>query len=317
MFLALGLLVFPSRLDDVWLEGTVVALVLLFAARPIATFAGTALDAFSVREKIVLGWAGLRGAVPVVLATFPVIDGVPGSEDVFFNIIFFAVVLSTVLQGATFEPLAARLGVTTNEPALPRPLAETGTIRRLGAEIIEYPVGAEDAIAGRRVRDVGLPRDALVSVIVRGNEAVLPRGSTRVEPGDRLHVVVRSEVASSMPDLLERWQRGPIGEEVRPPRELIGASRVFTSRPWDEERDGDPAYPDQLLGVGVLEHLRTRRDRRGALLSLADGRYAVTGPTLAAGGARQLQAYARRRLARETDETARAWWQEVIGALAR
>ncbi|HVD56226.1 MAG TPA: potassium/proton antiporter, partial [Thermoleophilaceae bacterium] len=254
MFLALGLLVFPSRLDDVWLEGTVVALVLLFAARPIATFAGTALDAFSAREKIVLGWAGLRGAVPVVLATFPVIDGVPGSEDVFFNIIFFAVVLSTVLQGATFEPLAARLGVTTNEPALPRPLAETGTIRRLGAEITEYPVGPEDAIAGRRVRDLGLPRDALVSVIVRGNEAVLPRGSTRVEPGDRLHVVVRSEVASSMPDLLERWQRGPIGEEVRPPRELIGASRVFTSRPWDEERDGDPAYPDQLLGVGVLEH---------------------------------------------------------------
>jgi potassium/hydrogen antiporter len=317
MFLALGLLVFPTRLDDVWLEGTVVALVLLFAARPIATFAGTALDAFSVREKIVLGWAGLRGAVPVVLATFPVIDHVPGSEDVFFNIIFFAVVLSTVLQGATFEPLAARLGVTTNEPALPRPLAETGTIRRLGAEIMEYPVGAEDAIAGRRVRDLGLPRDALVSVIVRGDEAVLPRGSTRIEPGDRLHVVVRSEVAASMPDLLERWRRGPVGEDVRPPRELIGAFGVFTSRPWDEEHDGDPAYPDELLGVGVLEHLRTRRDRRGALLSLADGRYAVTGPTLAAGGARQLQAYARRRLARETDETARAWWQEVIGALAR
>ncbi|HVD55900.1 MAG TPA: potassium/proton antiporter [Thermoleophilaceae bacterium] len=316
MFLALGLLVFPSRLDNVWLEGTVLALVLLFAARPIATFAGTALDVFSVRERIVLGWAGLRGAVPVVLATFPVIDHVPGSDDV-FNIIFFAVVLSTLLQGATFEPLAARLGVTTNEPALPRPLAETGTIRRLGAEIIEYPVGPEDALAGRRVRDLGLPRDALVSVIVRGSEAVLPRGSTRVEPGDRLHVVVRTEVASSMPELLERWRHGPIGEEVRPPRELIGASGVFTSRPWDEERDGDPAYPDELLGVGVLEHLRTRRDRRGALLSLADGRYAVTGPTLAAGGARQLQAYARRRLARETDETARAWWQEVIGALAR
>ena len=68
MFLALGLLVFPSRLDDVWVEGTVLALVLLFVARPIATFVGTALDSFSVREKIVLGWAGLRGAIPVVLA---------------------------------------------------------------------------------------------------------------------------------------------------------------------------------------------------------------------------------------------------------
>jgi cell volume regulation protein A len=317
MFLALGLLVFPSRLDDVWFEGTVVALVLLFVARPVATFVGTALDRFSVREKIVLGWAGLRGAVPVVLATFPVIDNVPGAEDVFFNIIFFAVVLSTLLQGATFEPLAARLGVTTSEPALPRPLTESGTIRRLGAEITEYPVGPEDAVVGRRVRDLDLPRDALVSVIVRGNEAVLPRGSTRIEAGDRLHVVVRSEVAAKMPELLERWHHGPIGAEVEPPRELIGASGVFTSRPWDEEEDGDPAYPEELLGVAVREHLRTRRDRRGALVSLADGRYAVTGPTLAAGGARQVQAYARRRLARETDETARAWWQEVIGALAR
>jgi potassium/hydrogen antiporter len=317
MFLALGLLVFPSGLDDVWFEGTVVALVLLFVARPVATFAGTAFDPFSVREKVVLGWAGLRGAVPVVLATFPVIDRVPDAEDVFFNVVFFAVVLSTLLQGATFEPLAARLGVTTNEPALPRPLAESGTIRRLGAEVSEYPVAPEDAIAGRRVRDLGLPRDALVSVIVRGSEAVLPRGSTRIEVGDRLHVVVRSEVARRMPDVLERWRRGPIGEEARPPRELVGISSVFTSRPWDEEDDGDPAYPEELLGVAVREHLRTRRDRRGALVALADGRYALTGPTLAAGGARQLQAYARRRLARESDETARAWWQEVIGALAR
>jgi potassium/hydrogen antiporter len=67
----------------------------------------------------------------------------------------------------------------------------------------------------------------------------------------------------------------------------------------------------------VHEHLRTRRDKGGALVALTDGRYAVTGPTLALGGAKQIQAYARRRLARESDDTIRAWWQEVIGALAR
>jgi hypothetical protein len=92
---------------------------------------------------------------------------------------------------------------------------------------------------------------------------------------------------------------------------------VFSSRPWDEERDGDPAHPDTIDGVEVREHLRTRHDVRGALVVLVDGRYALTGPTLAAGAARQLQAYARRRLARETDDTTRAWLQEVIGALAR
>jgi cell volume regulation protein A len=316
MFLALGLLVFPSRLDAVWVEGTVLALVLVFVARPVATFLGTALDPFSARERTVLSWAGLRGAVPVVLATFPVIDDVPGSKE-FFNIVFFAVVISTLLQGATFEPLAKRLGVTTNEPALPRPLTEMGTDRRLGAELVEYPVGPQDAVVGRLVRDLGLPRDALLSVIVRGSEAILPRGSTRVEAGDRLHVMVRSEVAARMAGLLDRWHIGPLGEEVKPPREVLGASGVFTSRPWNDERDGDPAFPDELLGVAVRDHLRTRRDRPGSLLVLADGRYALTGPTLAAGGARQVQAYARRRLARETDETARAWWQEVIGALAR
>jgi cell volume regulation protein A len=226
-------------------------------------------------------------------------------------------VISTLLQGTTFEPLAKRLGVTTSEPALPRPLAETGTIRRLGAEIVEYPVGPEDAVVGHRVRELGLPRDALLSVIVRGEEAVLPRGSTRVEAGDRLHVVVRTEVADRMGGVVERWGSGPLeGAEPRA-RESVAGSSVFTSRRWEEERDGDPAYPREVDGVPVRDRLRTRRDRRGALVSMTDGRYAVTGPALAVGGARQVQAYARRRLARETDDTARAWWQEVIGALAR
>jgi cell volume regulation protein A len=317
MFMTLGLLVFPSQLGDVALEGTALALVLVLVARPIAAFAATALDRFSAADRFVLGWAGLRGAVPVVLATFPVIElGVDESLD-FFNIVFFAVVISTLLQGTTFEPLARRLGVTTSEPALPRPLAETGTIRRLGAEIVEYPVGAEDAVAGHRVRELGLPRDALLSVIVRGEEAVLPRGSTRIEAGDRLHVVVRSEVADQMDRVVERWATGPLAGAEPPARESVTGSAVFTSRPWDEEGDGDPGYPREVGGVGVREHLRTRRDTRGALVSLTDGRYAVTGPTLAVGSARQVQAYARRRLTRETDDTTRAWWQEVIGALAR
>jgi potassium/hydrogen antiporter len=315
MFLTLGLLVFPSELGAAAVEGTALALVLVLLARPVATFVGTAFDRFSAADRIVLGWAGLRGAVPVVLATFPVIAGVEDSRE-FFNIVFFAVVISTLVQGTTFEPLAKRLGVTTSEPALPRPLAETGTIRRLGAEIVEYPVAPEDAMVGHRVRELGLPRDALLSVIVRGDEAVLPRGSTRVEAGDRLHVVVRSEVAGSMEEVVARWGSGPVTGDAAPRGPMTGSS-VFSSRRWDEERDGDPGYPQEVEGVEVRDHLRTRRDRRGALVSLTDGRYAVTGPSVAIGGPRQIQAYARRQLARERDETARAWWQEVIGALAR
>jgi cell volume regulation protein A len=314
MFLVLGLLVFPSQLGPVALEGTALAVVLIFVARPVAVWLATLGGGFDWHEKLVLGWAGLRGAVPVVLATFPVIDRVPHSFE-YFNIVFFAVIVSTLLQGTTFEPLAHRLGVTTSEPALPRPLTEAGTIRRLGAEVIEYPVGAEDAVVGRRVRQLGLPREALLNVIVRGGQAIPPRGSTTIEAGDRLHVLVRQEVAADMRVLTERWQYGPfeLPERRRPP--VRGAGVIFSARPWSEE-DGDPARPESVLGVAVAEHLRTRRDEPGALVALADGRFAATGLVVAVGAPQQLQAYCRRRLERATGASEQAWWQEVVGALA-
>ncbi len=315
MFLALGLLVFPSQLDDVWLEGTALALVLVFIARPLTAALATAFEPFTAGERLVLGWAGLRGAVPVVLATFPVIDGLDPDRE-FFNIVFFAVVISTLLQGGTVEWLAQRLGVTTSEPALPRPLMETGTVRRLGAEIVEYPVGEDDAIVGQLVRELGLPRDALLSVIVRGEEALLPRGSTRIEADDRLHVMVREEVAGEMPVLLERWRSGPVEIPTVRQAPLRAGTAVFTTRRWTKA-DGDAGFPKQVHGVPVAGQLRTRRDQRGALVSLEDGRFAVTGPLVAIGGPLQVQRYARRQLTSEEDAAARAWWQEVIGALAR
>ncbi len=314
MFLVLGLLVFPSQLGPVALEGTALALVLVFVARPVATALATIGAHFDIREKTVLGWAGLRGAVPVVLATFPVIDHVEGSLK-FFNIVFFAVLVSTLLQGTTFEPLAKRLGVTTSEPALPRPLTEAGTIRRLGAEVVEYGVGAEDAVVGRRVRQLGLPRQALLNVIVRGGQAIPPRGSTRIEAHDRLHVLVRQEVAAEMGVLTERWQYGPFEEQERRRPRVRGTSVIFSARPWSDE-DGDPGKPESVLGVPVAEHMRTRHDEAGALVALEDGRFAATGLVVAVGAPQQVQAYCRRRLERAASETEQAWWQEVVGALS-
>lgn len=212
-FLMLGLLVFPSDLGSVLVEGTALAVILAFIARPVATFGVTIGAGFSAAERAALGWAGLRGAIPVVFATFPVIAGVGGGTEI-FNIVFFAVLLSTIVQGLTFEPVARALGVTTSRPALPRPLAETGTIRALGAEVVEYPVASGDAAAGARVRDLGLPRDALVNVIVRGDRAIPPRGSTRIEAGDLLHVLVSGEAAREMERLLERWRDGPDRKSV-------------------------------------------------------------------------------------------------------
>ena len=254
MFLTLGLLVFPSQLGDIALEGTVLALVAAVVARPLAVIPATLFAHYSARERLVLGWAGLRGAVPVVLATFPVIADVPGSREL-FNIVFFAVLVSTVLQGATFEPLAARLGMTTSEPALPRPLAEGGTIRRLGAEILEYPIAPDDAIVGHRVRDLGLPRDAVVNVIVRDDQAIPPRGTTRLRAGDRLHVLIRQESARELYDIRDRWHTGPIGRPPRPRAAVRGREAMFSAGAW-REQDGDPARPEAVA--------RTAGDRAAA-----------------------------------------------------
>jgi cell volume regulation protein A len=110
MFFALGLLVFPSQLGGQLVRGTLLALILALVARPVAAFLATAGSGFERRERVLIGWAGLRGGVPVVLATFPIIDHVPRSLD-FFNLVFFAVIVSTLIQGATVELLANRLGI--------------------------------------------------------------------------------------------------------------------------------------------------------------------------------------------------------------
>jgi cell volume regulation protein A len=315
MFLVLGLLVFPSQLGDVALEGTVLAIVVVVIARSAGVFAGTLGAGFSWAERIVLGWAGLRGAVPVVLATFPVLAGVPRSEE-FFNIVFFAVILSTLVQGATFEGLARRLGVTTEEAALPQPLADVGAVRRLGAEVVEFPVRTDDAVVGARVRQLGLPREALLNILVRGEQAILPRGSTRIEQGDRLHVLVRQEAAVELEALLERWRSGPLELPTRRRPGHITTATPLRTGPWRSD-DGDAGRPGAVGGIDVAEQLRTRRDGvPGSVVALIDGRYAFTGPVYAIGGAGHVQQAARDRLRRAKSDAERAWWADVIGALA-
>ena len=315
MFLTLGLLVFPSQLGAVAAEGLVLALVLALVARPIASVVSTALADFSGAERVLLGWVGLRGAVPVVLATFPVIAGVPDSLE-FFNIVFFAVVVSLLVQGPTIEPLARRLRLTTGGPEPSESIVEVATIRRLGAEVVEYPIGADHAIVGAHVRDLGLPRDAVVNVIVRDREAIPPRGSTRLRAGDRLLILVRRESAREVGALMEHWRAGPIGPPPRPRRPVHARPPLFSVRPdGDRAIEGGPARPVGVGGEPVVSRLRIRRDVPGALVVLRDGRYAVTGPLVIVGGREDVVRYARRRMARVgADE--RAWLQNVVGALA-
>ena len=316
LFAMLGLLVFPSGLWDVAGEGLLLSAALMLVARPVAAFAASALSPFNAPERLMLGWAGLRGAIPIWLATFPVIAGVEEGELI-FNSIFFVVVTSTLIQGATFEALARRLGVTSDEPSLPPPLIETGIIRELGGESLVWRVNPGDAAVGHPVKDLGLPREALVNLIVRRGAAVPPRGSTELQAGDEVHIVVRLEQLAGVQALTDRWRTGPLGEPPVPPLPPRGAPQVFSVRRWREE-DGEPASPAELQGVAVVGRLRVRRDETGSLVALADGRYALTSPDLlAVGGRRALAEWCGRRLARHGIAAAeRAWLQEAAGALA-
>ena len=117
-------------------------------------------------------------------------------------------------------------------------------------------------------------------------------------------------------ELMRRWRTGPVGPPERPRRQPRSRPSVTSIRPWLPD-DGDPQRPKAVAGIDVVEQLRTRRDEPGALVALDDGRYAVCGPLLAIGPSGELQAFARRRLGTSETPGERAWWQEVVGALAR
>ena len=220
-------------------------------------------------------------------------------------------------QGVTFEPFARAVGATTTEPALPRPLAETGTIRRLGAEIVEYPVGPEDAIMGQVVRDLGLPRDAPAQRDRAWRRRISPQRPPRGwRRADHLHDVVRQEGGrSGSPRLLERWHSGPSGSH-RPTHRHAAPPAVFT--PWRRDRGGRRPRLSRGAWRGWT-FWTTYAPPVGSPARWCCSRTAASRrPDPSRGrGAAQIQRFARRRLADESDDAARAWWQEVIGALAR
>ena len=232
---------------------------------------------FSVGEKLVLGWAGLRGAVPVVFATFAVTEGIEGGLTI-FNVTFFVVLLSTVLQGTTIEPVARLLGVQLRRGGDPGAAGGAGPAqpaRRGGRS--SSPCARATRWSATPVRELGLPREALLNVVVRGERAIPPRGSTVVEAGDQLHVIVRQEAAVEFRELLRRWRDGPLGRARAPAAEAaqppVGDDGAAVGGRRRRSRRARRASPGRV----VVDQLRTRRDEPGALVLLDDGRYAITG----------------------------------------
>jgi cell volume regulation protein A len=192
MFLMLGLLVFPSRLLEVAGLGLGLAFVLTFVARPIAVALCLWPWHFRLKEVLYIGWVGLRGAVPIVLATFPVFMGTPGAERL-FSLVFFVVVVSVVLQGGTIAWVTRRLGLESGEAPPPAAAIEIASLAPLEGAIRSFHVDAAVAAAGERIRDLPFPDGARVMLIVRDRELVPPKGTTALQPGDHVFILSRPE----------------------------------------------------------------------------------------------------------------------------
>ena len=168
------------------------------------------------------------------------------------------------------------------------------------------------------MRELGLPRDALLNVIVRGDQAMPPRGSTRIEAGDRLHVLVRREVALEFRDLLERWRDGPDRAACAPrPPCCAARSSIFSDAPVGPRRRRPRDARDRSTASTSSSICARAATQPGALVALADGRYAITGPASRSAPPRQLQDSRGAGCGRRPDDAEQAWWQEVIGAVAR
>ncbi len=193
MFVVLGLLSFPSRLLDTAGEGLAVAAILVFVARPVAVFGLLFPFGFTWRELVFVSWAGLKGAVPVILATFPLLFGLPGGER-FFDVIFFVVIVSALLQGLSLSWLANWLGLLGPTKATPPLSLEITSLKEVDGDILGYDVPYDGHLAGRLIRDLSLPDGAVVALLIREQRIIPPRGSTKLMGGDHLFVVVRDEL---------------------------------------------------------------------------------------------------------------------------
>jgi cell volume regulation protein A len=194
MFLVLGLLGTPSSLLASGLTGLALGLFLLLA-RPLVLIPMLALFGFRWPEQLYVGWVGLRGAVPIILAMVPVLARAPGA-DVIWNAVFFIVLVNITVLGFTAGRGARRLDLQASRPPPPHGLIEISSSRPLDAEIEVFYVDPASAVAGSTLADLPpFPAGSAVLMVLRGDDLLTARGATVLEPGDHVYVLTRAEDA--------------------------------------------------------------------------------------------------------------------------
>jgi cell volume regulation protein A len=208
MFLLLGLLVFPSRLLPMALRGLALALMLAFLARPLAVLLSLLPFRLAWRERAFIAWVGLRGAVPIVLATYPVLRGVPEGPQV-FDLVFFVVLVNSLLPGATVGWVARRLGLAEPHAPMPAASVELVSLREYSGQFIWYFVSRASAVAGAQVRELPLPDGCVMVLLLRGDAVIPARGEVVIQDGDHVCMFATREDRALLDLLFGREEDEP------------------------------------------------------------------------------------------------------------
>jgi potassium/hydrogen antiporter len=206
LFVMLGLLAAPSRLASQVGPALVLGLVLLLVARPLSVLASVSWFGVPLREQIFLSWAGLRGAVPVVLATVPVAAGVEEARQL-FDLVFVLVVIFTLVQAPTLPLVAEWLGLTSSVPTAALDV-ESSPLGKQGADVLEAHVGPDSRLHGVEIFELRLPKEANVTLIIRDGESFVPNPRTMLRHGDDLIVVTSERVRDGVEERLQQVSIG-------------------------------------------------------------------------------------------------------------
>ena len=239
MFLALGLLVFPSQLASAFVPGLLAALFLVLIARPVAVLITLLPWKMPMNEKALVSWVGLRGAVPIILATYPLVAGVPNAEAI-FNLVFFIVLVSALVHGTSIPSVARWLGLAA-------PLEETYRLSRefevdpdTPSELLELVIPSDASAVGKQVVDLGLPKGALIILMQKGDERFVPGGSTIIEAEDTLLLLTTGDLADTVrARLLARAEPRDVAVSPSPLENCSCTASIA--------KDRDRAEPEQLV----------------------------------------------------------------------
>jgi cell volume regulation protein A len=280
MFVVLGLLSFPSRLIAVAPQALLIGAVLILVARPLAVAPLLLPFRFSPREVLFISWVGLKGAVPITLATFPLLFGTPAASQT-FDVVFFVVVLSALVQGWSLPTVARWLGLEEESEVTPPVTLEISSLQHVEGDIVDYSISRDSRAAGRTVKQLALPAGVVIALVSRDDKLVPPQGSTRLEAGDHVIVILKPAVRPLVERIFARSGAAQYQLPAAVECPLRGTTTV--AEVWDmygievsadpletlsdaiRKRLGDGAAEGAVLACGEIA-LRVRKISRGGTI---------------------------------------------------